>query len=138
MSLTDTQRIIVQGTFAQVTDADALATIFYDRLFEIDPSTRPLFRGDMTEQGKKLLKALTVVVKALDSLDTIIPAIQDLGKRHVSYGVTIAHWDSVGNALLWALAETFGDAFDDEVGGAWAAAYGVIAQTAISASYPVT
>lgn len=135
MSFTDEHKHIVQTTFAQVTDADLLASRFYARLFDIDPSTKPMFRGDMTEQRIKLMQTLAVVVKSLDDLSSIVPAIQHLGKRHVAYGVTIEHWNSVGQALLWTLAETFGDAFTDDVREAWAAAYTLIAQTAIQAAY---
>lgn len=132
MSITQEQKDIVQATFAQVTDADQLATRFYDHLFETDPSTKPLFRHDMAEQRQKLLQTIAVVV---NDLGTIVPAVQSLGRRHVAYGVTVQHWDSVGNSLLWALEDTFGEAFTSEVHDAWAAAYGLIANTAIEAAY---
>jgi hemoglobin-like flavoprotein len=136
MSLTDTQKSIVQTTFRQVTDADQLAQKFYNRLFEIDSTTKPLFKGNMAEQGTKLMQTLAVVVAGLNNLDSLVPAIQSLGKRHVTYGVTNEHWNSVGAALLWALGDTFGDAFTTEVHDAWAAAYNLIAQTAIAAASP--
>lgn len=136
MSFTEEQKIIVRTTFAEVLDADLLASRFYDRLFEIDPTTKAMFRGEMAEQRKKLIQMLAVVVSNLHDLGSLIPAIESLGKRHVQYGVTIAHWDSVGAALLWALEDAFGSAFTPEVKDAWATAYGVIAQTAIAASYP--
>lgn len=135
MSISDSQKAIVQSTFAQVTDADQLASRFYERLFEIDASTAPMFHGDMSEQRKKLIQTLAVVVNGLDNLDGIVPAIQSLGKRHVQYGVTVQHWDSVGSALLWTLGDTFGPAFTDKVKQAWASAYNLVAQTAISAAY---
>jgi hemoglobin-like flavoprotein len=135
MSLTNEQKVIVQTTFGQVRDADRLASRFYDRLFETDPSTQMLFHGDLTEQRKKLMQAIAVVVSGLNNLDSIVPAIQQLGKRHVGYGVTVDHWASVGNALLWALEDAFGAAFTVEVRDAWAAAYSLIAQTAIAAAY---
>lgn len=135
MSLTEAQKTIIQTTFAQVTDADLLVARFYDRLFETDPSTKPLFKGDMAEQRKKLIQTLAVVVNGLDTLDSLVPAIQNLGKRHTQYGVTPAHWDSVGAALLWALEDAFGAAFTAEVHDAWVTAYGVIAQTAMEAAY---
>ncbi|MBL8133164.1 MAG: hemin receptor [Anaerolineae bacterium] len=125
---------MVQSTFAQVADADRLAARFYDRLFVIDPSTRPLFRHDLSEQRMKLMQTIAVVVNALDHLDTIVPAIESLGRRHVAYGVTPAHWDSVGAALLGALEEAFGAAFTPEVREAWASAYGLIAETALNAA----
>lgn len=135
MNFTDTQKRIVQTTFEQVKDADALAARFYARLFETDPSTQPLFRHDMKAQGQKLIQTIAVVVIGLDDLPTITPAIQNLGRRHASYGVTREHWDSVGAALLWALGDAFGDAFTPEVHDAWAAAYGLIADTAIAAQF---
>lgn len=135
MSLTQQQKDIVQTTFAQVTDADQLASRFYVRLFETDPSTQPLFKHDMMEQRQKLIQTIAVVVHNLNDLGTIVPAVQSLGKRHVAYGVTVQHWDSVGSALLWALEDAFGEAFTQEVRDAWAAAYGLIAQTAIDAAY---
>ncbi len=136
MSLTDKQKAIVQTTFGMVTDADHLASRFYERLFEIDPSTQRMFHGDMREQRMKLMQTIAVVVASLDNLDSIVPAIQSLGSRHVAYGVTIEHWNSVGAALLWALGDAFGDTFTEDIRGAWAAAYGLIAQTAIAAAYP--
>lgn len=135
MSLTRAQRLIIQSTFAQIPDADLLASRFYDRLFEIDPTTKPLFRHEMSEQRKKLLQTLAVVVHNLDDLGMIVPAVQSLGKRHVAYGVTVEHWNSVGSALLWALEDAFGEAFTPEVRDAWATAYGIIAETAIAAAY---
>jgi hemoglobin-like flavoprotein len=130
MSLTTAQKTIVQTTFAQVADADLLASRFYARLFEIDPSTKPLFRYEMTDQRQKLIQTIAIVVNSLDNLSPIVPAIQSLGKRHINYGVKPQHWDSVGSALLWALEDAFGALFTTEVRDAWAAAYGLIAQTA--------
>ena len=133
--MTPEQKTIVQSTFAQVTDADAVASLFYSRLFEIAPEVKPLFKGDISEQGKKLMQTLAVVVNGLDDLSAIVPAVEALGKRHVSYGVTAEHYSLVGSALLWTLAEAFGDAFTDEVEAAWARAYGIVADTAIAAAY---
>jgi hemoglobin-like flavoprotein len=136
MSLTETHKQIVQTTFAQVADPDALAARFYARLFESDPSLQALFHGDMAEQRKKLMQTLAVVVSCLNGLDNIVPAIKALGVRHVAYGVVPAHYDTVGAALLWALEDAFGPAFTAEVRESWAAAYGLIASTAIAAAYP--
>jgi hemoglobin-like flavoprotein len=136
ITFTNTQRTIVQTTFNQVTDADRLAERFYNRLFEIDITTKSLFHGDMAEQRTKLMQTIALVVGSLGDINAITPAIQSLGRRHVAYGVTTDHWNSVGAALLWALEDAFGEAFTPEVREAWAAAYGLIAQTAIAAAYP--
>lgn len=133
MTLTHMQKTIVQTTFAQVPNADRLAARFYERLFQIDPSTAPLFTHNAAEQRTKLMQTIAVVVHGLDHLPSIVPAIQDLGRRHVAYGVLPSHWESVGNALLWALEDAFGAAFTLEVRDAWASAYGLIATTALEA-----
>ncbi len=78
----------IQDSFAKVAPiADAAAALFYGRLFEIAPEVKPLFRGDMTEQGRKLMKTLTVVVNGLGNLKSILPAASALAKGHVGYGV---------------------------------------------------
>lgn len=120
----------VQSTWAQVEPiAPTAAALFYGRLFELAPETRPLFTGDMAEQGKKLMMMIGTVVASLDRLERVVPAIQALGRRHAGYGVEPAHYDVVGAALLWTLGEGLGDAFTTEAHDAWAAAYGVLATT---------
>lgn len=115
--------------------ADTAATLFYDQLFELDPAIRRLFRRtDMAAQRKILMQTLTVVVKSLDKLDTIVPAVQALGRRHAGYGVRSEHYESVGIALVWTLEQGLGEAFDDETREAWAAAYGTLASVMIAAA----
>src|SRR5215212_7442269 len=95
---------LVQSSFARVEPiADTAATLFYTRLFELDPSLRLMFKGNMVEQGKKLMTTLKVVVNGLTRLDALVPAVQTLGRRHASYGVTDEHYDIVADALLWTL-----------------------------------
>jgi len=128
--LTVRQKTLVQETFASIaTIADDAAVLFYQRLFEIDPSLRPMFRGDMPEQRKKLMQMITAAVKGLDRLDQLVPVVQDLGRRHVRYGVEDRHYDTVGAALLWTLEAGLGKAFTPEVQEAWAAVYGLLANT---------
>lgn len=116
--------------------ADTAATLFYDQLFELDPAIRRLFRRtDMAAQRKILMQTLTVVVKSLDKLDTIVPAVQALGRRHAGYGVRSEHYESVGIALVWTLEQGLGEAFDDETREAWAAAYGTLASVMIAAAH---
>jgi hemoglobin-like flavoprotein len=121
---------LVQSTFAQVLPiADDAAALFYSRLFELDPSLRAMFRGDMKEQGKKLMDMIRTVVANLKSLDRIVPGVRALGARHVGYGVRDEHYEVVGAALLWTLAKGLGDAFTDDARDAWAAAYTILATT---------
>lgn len=124
MSLSQQQIELVQQTFGLVApNADVAAQLFYNRLFELDPSLRWLFKGDMQEQGRKLMQMLSVAVHALDRLDTILPAVQALAERHVGYGVQMQHYATVGAALLWTLEQGLGETFTPDVKGAWAAVY---------------
>ena len=128
--LTHTQKVLVQESFAAVMPiADDAAALFYRRLFELDPSLERMFKGDMTEQRRKLVQMLTAAVKGLDRLDQLVPVVEELGRRHVGYGVADAHYDTVGAALLWTLEKGLGNAFTPEVKDAWIAVYGLLAGT---------
>jgi len=128
--MNETQKKLVQTTWASVVPiADQAAEIFYGKLFEADPALKPLFKGDMKEQGKKLMKMIGVAVNGLDRLDEIVPAVQALGKRHVGYGVKDSHYDTVAGALLGTLSVGLGPAFTPEVKEAWTTVYTVLATT---------
>jgi hemoglobin-like flavoprotein len=114
---------------------DVAATLFYDRLFELDPALRRLFaRTDMAQQKKILIQTLTVVVKSLDRLDQLVPAIEALGRRHAGYGVRAEHYETVGAALLWTLGQGLGDGFTPELEAAWTEAYTTLASVMIGAA----
>jgi hemoglobin-like flavoprotein len=128
--LTPEQVTLVRETWAQVVPiADKAAGLFYGKLFELDPALKPLFKGDMTEQGQKLTKMIGIAVDHLDKLEEIVPAVQDLGVRHLEYGVKNSHYDTVGEALLWTLGQGLGDAFTTEVMNAWTDVYTLLAGT---------
>lgn len=121
---------LVQQTWKQVDPIrEKAAALFYGRLFELDPSLRPLFKGDMAEQGRKLMNMLATAAMGLDRLDSIVGEVQALGRRHVAYGVQDAHYDTVGAALLWTLEQGLGEAFTPQVKAAWAEAYTLLADT---------
>lgn len=126
---------LVQDSWAKVVPiADTAAMLFYDRLFESAPDVKPLFKGDIKSQGRKLMAMISVAVNGLSNLETIVPAVQDLGRRHVKYNVKKEHYAVVGSSLLWTLEQGLGDAFTPETKDAWTAVYGVLASTMIDAA----
>lgn len=124
------QKDLVQSSFALVvTIAGQAADLFYDRLFEIDPELRSLFKSDLSEQKKKLMQMLVAAVRGLDDLDALVPVVRDLGARHHGYGVRDEHYDTVATALLWTLEQGLGEAFTPETREAWVEVYGILAAT---------
>jgi hemoglobin-like flavoprotein len=125
--MTDKQKALVQESFEKVRPiAETAANLFYNRLFTLDPSLRGLFRGDMNEQGRKLMQMIAAAVTGLDHLEALVPAVEELGRRHVRYGVRDAHYETVGSALLWTLERGLGADFTPEVKEAWAVVYGLL------------
>lgn len=128
--MTPVQIRLVQESFAKVAPiSETAAEIFYNKLFDLDPSLKPLFKGDIKEQGKKLMMMISTAVGGLNHLDKIVPAVQDLGKRHVSYGVTSEHYNTVATALLFTLETGLGKDWTPEVKDAWVAVYMLLAKT---------
>ncbi len=118
------QVAIVQETFKKVLPiSETAAELFYKRLFELNPSFKSLFKGDMKKQGRMLMQMIDFAVKGIDEPDTILPTIQDLGKRHVGYGVKEEYYSAVGEALLWTLEQGLGKDFTSEAKEAWTEAY---------------
>ena len=129
------QIILVQETFGKVRPiSEKAAELFYNRLFELAPSLKSLFKGDMKTQGRMLMQMIDYAVTGLDRLDTIAPTIQDLGKRHVGYGVKEEYYETVREALLWTLEQGLGKDFTPDVKDAWAAAYNLLSDTMKSAA----
>lgn len=122
------QILLVQSSFAKVRPiSEAAADLFYQRLFELDPSLRSLFKGDMNEQGRKLMHMLMMIVGGLTKLDQLIPAVQALGRRYAGYSVKPEQYTTVGSALLWTLEKGLGDDFTPDVKEAWTQAYTLLA-----------
>ncbi len=114
--ISQAQKRLVQTTFAKVEPiAEAAAELFYDKLFELDPGLKALFKG-------------------LDDLEKLVPVVQDLGRRHAGYGVQGAHYGTVAEALLWALEQGLKDDFTPEVKEAWTAVYALLAETMVEAA----
>jgi len=134
--MTPHQIELVQTSFAKVAPiSETAASLFYGRLFEIAPEVKPLFQGDISEQGRKLMATLGVVVKGLTNLEAVLPAAKSLAKKHVSYGVKPDHYRPVGEALIWTLEKGLGDDFTPEIRDAWLAAYGALSGVMIEEAY---
>lgn len=111
------------------------ASLFYQNLFEADPALKPLFKGDMQAQGKKLLDMITIAVNKLTELDALVPVLHNLGKRHVGYGVKDVHYDTVGAALIKTLEQGLGAGFTEEVRSAWINVYDLMADVMKSSAH---
>jgi hemoglobin-like flavoprotein len=128
----------VQSTFDLIAPiADSAAALFYSKLFELDPSLKSMFKSDMSDQRKKLMQILGVAVSSLKNIEAIVPAVQDLGRRHVKYGVRPQHYNTVAEAILWMLAQTLGATFTPEIKQSWTEVYTVLADTMIAAANEV-
>lgn len=122
--MTHEQIALARSSFAQVIPiADTAAALFYGRLFELAPELRPLFKGELQEQGRKLMRMIGLAVKGLDRWETLAPVLRDLGQRHEQYGVREQDYDTVGASLLWTLEQGLGPSFTPEVKAAWVAVY---------------
>lgn len=123
--ITPEQRALVQQTWQQVVPiADTAARVIYNRLFEIDPQLRVMFdRVEIKSQRRKLIQALAMVVDRLDRIEELVPVIEALGRRHATYGVSDAHYETVGAALIWTLEKGLGKAWSEEVKAAWTEVY---------------
>jgi hemoglobin-like flavoprotein len=122
--MTQSQIELVQGSFKLIAQhLESAAMLFYDRMFQLDPSLRHMFRNTREEQARKLSHVLTIVVNALSRPEQILPAVEQLGRKHANYGVRSEHYATGGAALLWTLQTGLGDAFTAEVRDAWASVY---------------
>jgi len=125
--MTPQQIRTVQESFLKIAPiAEIAADLFYARLFELDPSLRPLFKSDMKRQGMTLMTMLGSAVRGLANPQSLVPVLQGLGRRHVSYGVKESHYDTVGQAFIDTLAHAFGEDFDADTREAWTAAYSLM------------
>ena len=123
------QICLVRSSWTLVTaNLDQLGERFYAHLFARDTSASRLFASvDMATQRAKLTQSLATIVHALDEPERLLPALAPLARRHTSYGVEVRHFDSVRDALLWALADTYGPEFTPELRESWAQAYALVA-----------
>ena len=125
--MTPEQVTIIKSNFAQVVgQKEAVGLMFYERLFTIAPEVKPLFKGDLKAQSRKLMDTLALAIGMLRDMPTLVTTLEGLAKRHVAYGVKDEHYAKVGEALLWTLEKGLGAAFTADAKSAWAALYGAV------------
>ena len=129
-----TQQGLVRTTFASLAVMPEVAGGAVERLFAVNPSFRPLFKNDMRVQGVKLMTMFAALVYNLHEPGQILPAFHDLGRRHVGYGVKLADYDALREALLWTLEHALGEDFTPAVREAWTVCYNELAGEMKSAS----
>jgi hemoglobin-like flavoprotein len=130
IELTEDQKKLVRASITRAESmGEVVGLIFYKRLFELDPKLRPLFQHNIQEQSKKLMATLKMVVDGLDYSEELVASIRSLGRRHVQYGVKAQHYDTVGEALVWALEKGLGAEFAPQARNAWLTVYNWLAST---------
>lgn len=120
---------LVRDTFEGVREAPGpILMLFYGRLFDLDPSLRPLFKIDIASQSQKLADMLVTIVNSLDRLEQLRPTLREMGKRHVEYGVKPEHYQTLTTAMIWALGQALSPHFDRDAKEAWRLALTAVAQ----------
>ena len=134
--MTNKQIDLVKSSWAMVATIDPLTVggLFYNRLFEIAPQLKHMFRNPMPEQSKKLLAMINYVISKLDKLEHILDEVAKLARRHVSYGVKPDHYTIVGEALLWTLEKGLAENWNSELKEAWVDCYQILSSAMINAS----
>ena len=123
------QLALVQASFAtMLPHLGVLADLFYFRLFALDPSLRRLFARDMRKQKHAFSSMLQTMISGLDQYETLRPLVEQLGQRHVQYGVRDEDYATVEQALLWALEQVLLDP-TPQTREAWVAVYHLLAAT---------
>ena len=127
---------LVQKTFEKSVGpiAQEAGEIMYLRLFEMEPSLKPLFKGDLKRQGEMLFIAIGLAIQNIDNPARMAEAVAELGKRHQGYGVQAGYFNIFGAALMWSLGQVIGPDFTPEVKVAWGEAYSLLAKAMREAS----
>jgi nitric oxide dioxygenase len=135
IALADDDLDLVRASFRELAvDGAQAAATFYDRLFAVTPTLRPLFPADLDQQCTKLMSMLGAIVAQLHDHAALQPMLADLARRHAGYGARPAHYEHVGEALIWTLGRRLGDGFTADHAAAWRRAYGALSSTMIDAT----
>lgn len=130
--MTPEQKQLVKESWDKVLPIqETAASLFYGRLFDQYPEVQPLFKGDMQEQGEKLMKMLDQAVGSLENLEALVTPLKQAGKAHKGYGVNAEDYNKVGASLLWTLEQGLGEAFTPAVKDAWATTYDTLSSVMI-------
>jgi len=134
-TMDDTHRQLLREAFEELIPLPRrFGELFYRRLFELDPSLRPMFGEDLERQASMLVNALTVAVMNFLDQRRGARAVRELGARHSSYGVVDAHYETFGEALLWTFEQRFGERFTPALRAAWNEAWKEISALMMEAS----
>lgn len=126
--MTHAQRQLVRNTLDHLRDdPEPITLLLYGKLFELDPSLKPLFHNDLMAQGRKLMATLEAIAGSLDRFDLVRPRLLELGRLHAAYGVTSAHYETLVTSILWAFGQALGPDFDAHARDAWRAALDEVA-----------
>jgi hemoglobin-like flavoprotein len=130
--MTPENKQLVKDSWAKVLPIkETAAELFYGRLFEVYPEVKPMFKGDMKEQGRKLMAMLNTAVNGLDNLEPLLEPLKKMGAAHKGYGVSADDYGKVADAFLWTLGQGLGDDFTDDVKNAWVETYTAVANVMI-------
>jgi len=114
----------------------AITTTFYANMFKAHPELVNLFNmGNQASgvQQQSLASALFAYAANIDNAAALGPVVNRIVHKHVSVGLTAAHYPIVGFHLLGAIKSTLGDAAVDPLMKAWEEAYGSLAKVFIEA-----
>lgn len=128
----DAEKKVVRRSWnLAVPTAEMAADFFYRRLFQLEPEYRALFPEDLTGSKRAFARALAFVVQALDweepswredakpEEDLLLLALA-LGRRHAElYRVREGSYANICAAVLAALEDSLGSAFDAETRETW-------------------
>ncbi len=135
--LTDEQKQLIRDSYVTIARREySTGEMFYERLFEIAPEFRSLFPNEMKAMRLKFIQAIGSVVNALELNEDVRPGVEELGQRHLGYGVKQEHYQKFGEAFIWAVGQVLGDKFTPEVKAAWEALYHILADMIFRSAYP--
>lgn len=136
--MTQSEKQMIRDSYEQIrTYQESVFMLFYGRMFQLDPSIKPMFKNDMREQSKKLVDTLDILVGSLDGLEKLLPAVRELGRSHAGYGVKPHHYETLASAMLWAFGQALSGSFPPEVRAAWRKVLELVSSEMIAAGNSV-